>query len=91
MVCRPPSFYPFWSTRSADGKMLLLSKGDNNTADDRGLYAERDMWLYPEDIMGRVKGFLPHVGMVTILLTDYPYLKYALVGIMGLFVITSKE
>ena len=34
---------------------------------------------------------LPHVGYVTIKLTDYPMLKYALVGIMGIFVITTKE
>lgn len=25
--------------------------------------------------MGRAVGFLPHVGMVTIMLTDYPVLK----------------
>lgn len=35
--------------------------------------------------------FLPYVGMVTIQLTDYPMLKYVLVGLMGLFVITAKE
>jgi len=29
--------------------------------------------------------------MVTIKLTDHPMLKYALVGIMGLFVITARE
>jgi len=39
----------------------------------------------------RAKGFLPYVGMITIQLTDYPMLKYLLVGMMGLFVITSKD
>jgi signal peptidase I len=29
--------------------------------------------------------------MVTILLNDYPLLKYVLVGLMGLFVLTGKE
>ncbi len=29
--------------------------------------------------------------MVTIILNDYPMLKYVLVGIMGLFVLTNKE
>ena len=35
--------------------------------------------------------YLPYVGMVTILMNDYPYLKYALIGVLGLFVLTSKE
>jgi hypothetical protein len=34
---------------------------------------------------------LPYVGFVTIKLTDYPSLKYALVAVMGLFVLTTKE
>lgn len=34
---------------------------------------------------------LPHVGMVTIIMNDYPTLKYALIGVLGLLVITNKE
>jgi signal peptidase len=29
--------------------------------------------------------------MVTIILNDYPALKYVLVAVMGLFVLTNKE
>jgi signal peptidase len=29
--------------------------------------------------------------MVTIVLNDYPMLKYLLIGIMGIFVLTNKE
>lgn len=29
--------------------------------------------------------------MVTILLNDYPALKFVLIGMMGLFVLTNKE
>lgn len=29
--------------------------------------------------------------MVTILMNDYPYLKYALIGLLGLLVLTNKE
>jgi hypothetical protein len=36
-------------------------------------------------------GTLRYVGMVTIILNDYPALKYVLVSIMGLFVLTNKE
>ena len=35
--------------------------------------------------------YLPYIGMVTIIMNDYPLLKYCLVGLMGLFVLTSKE
>jgi signal peptidase len=35
--------------------------------------------------------YLPYFGMVTIKLTDHPSIKFLLVGLMGLFVITAKE
>lgn len=74
-----------------DGEFELLTKGDNNRVDDRGLYAPGQLWLKREDILGKAVGTLRYVGMVTIALNDYPVLKYVLVGMMGLFVLTSKE
>jgi len=107
-----------------DGRVELLTKGDNNRVDDRwvwiiagyflcmgtwcvcvdkcliviiilsvcrGLYAPGQLWLEREDILGKAVGTLRYVGMVTIALNDYPVLKYVLVGMMGLFVLTSKE
>jgi len=74
-----------------DGAVSLLTKGDNNRVDDRGLYAAGQMWLQREDILGRAVGTLRYVGMVTIMLNDYPMLKYVLVGLMGLFDLTNKE
>lgn len=76
---------------SPDGKVELLTKGDNNRVDDRGLYAPGQLWLERDDILGKAVGTLRYVGMVTIALNDYPLLKYLLVGMMGLFVLTSKE
>ena len=75
----------------ADGTVDLLTKGDNNRVDDRGLYAPGQLWLQREDIMGKAIGTLRYVGMVTIALNDYSVLKYLPVGMMGLFVLTSKE
>lgn len=75
----------------ADGERKYLTKGDNNAVNDRGLYNEGQMWLSQSEMMGRAVAFLPHVGMVTILLTDYPMLKFLLIGIMGLFVVTTRE
>lgn len=42
---------------------------------DRGLYVPGQMWLSREDILGRARGTLRYVGMVTIILNDYPPLK----------------
>mmetsp|Transcript_22367 Transcript_22367/g.53457 ORF Transcript_22367/g.53457 Transcript_22367/m.53457 type:complete len:187 (+) Transcript_22367:126-686(+) len=69
----------------------VLTKGDNNYGDDRVLYAKNQQWLHKEHIMGRAAGYLPYVGMVTILMNDYPYIKYLLIGVLGLLVVTSKE
>lgn len=67
--------------------MEVLTKEDNNKVDDRGLYAPSQLWLQREDLLGRAK--VP--GMVTIILNDYPVLKYVLIGIMCLFVLANKE
>ncbi|MEW5307904.1 MAG: hypothetical protein WDW38_007725 [Sanguina aurantia] len=70
----------------------VLTKGDNNYGDDRaGIYADGQQWLHQNHILGRTVGYLPQVGMVTIIMNDYPYLKYALIGILGLLVVTNKE
>lgn len=71
---------------------FLLTKGDNNWGDDRALYQKGQRWLRgSEHVMGRVVGFLPHVGRVTIVMNDYPAVKYVLIGVLALFVVTSKE
>ena len=75
----------------ASGAVELLTKGDNNRVDDRGHYAPGQLWLERDDVLGRAVGTLRYVGMVTIILNDYPALKYVLVSIMGLFVLTNKE
>ncbi|CAK9102418.1 unnamed protein product [Durusdinium trenchii] len=74
-----------------DGKLAMLTKGDNNQVDDRGLYAARQLFLSRKEIMGRAQAYLPYVGMVTIWLNDYPWLKYVLIGSMGFFVIIGRE
>jgi len=70
---------------------VLLTKGDNNNVDDRGLYQELHrnramMWIEPKDVVGRVQGFLPYLGMFTIYMTDYPLLKGLLLAGVGLVV-----
>ncbi|KAJ1972420.1 Signal peptidase complex catalytic subunit [Dimargaris verticillata] len=72
-------------------KQYLLTKGDNNEIHDRGLYNPGQMWVDKDDVVGRVKGYVPYVGMVTILLNEYPQVKFAVLGLMGIMIILSKE
>ncbi|KAI3431000.1 hypothetical protein D9Q98_009402 [Chlorella vulgaris] len=69
----------------------ILTKGDNNWGDDRSLYPRGQLWLNPSHIMGVVVGYLPYIGQVTIVMNDYPMFKYALIAVLGVFVLTSKE
>ncbi len=56
-----------------------------------GLYAPGQRWLSREEIMGKAVGVVRYLGMITILLNDYPALKFVVIGLMGLFVITGRE
>jgi len=71
-------------------KQLLLTKGDNNYVDDIDLYQGLE-WLERKHIVGKVRGFLPYVGYVTIAMNDFPQLKYALLGGLGLVALLQRE
>ncbi|KAJ9050387.1 Signal peptidase complex catalytic subunit [Entomophthora muscae] len=70
---------------------FILTKGDNNNDNDRLLYDRKQLWLERHHIVGRVNGHLPYLGMITIILNDYPKLKAALLGIMALIALSSNE
>lgn len=73
-------------------KQLLLTKGDNNAIDDLQLYARKQNYLNQQtDLVGTVKGYLPKVGYVTILLTENMYFRYTLLGLMGISALLSSE
>lgn len=74
-----------------DGSIKFLTKGDNNSVDDRGLYAPGQLWLERKDVVGRARGFVPYVGMVTILMNDYPKFKYFILAALGAFVLLHRE
>ena len=76
----------------SDEPIRLLTKGDNNAADDTELYARGQSFLNRgKDVMGSVVGFVPFVGYGTILLSEYPWLKTAMLGLMGLTVVLQRE
>lgn len=72
-------------------KLSILTKGDNNQVHDRGLYNQGQLWLNEQDISGRVKGCLPYVGMITILMNEYPKMKVLLLMAMGMMSLINRE
>ncbi|KAK9849516.1 hypothetical protein WJX84_008999 [Apatococcus fuscideae] len=74
------------------GQINILTKGDFNEQNDRdgGIYGGIP-WLAAQHIMGRVVGYLPYVGQVTLIMNDYPKVKYALIALLGLFILTSND
>lgn len=70
----------------------LLTKGDNNNADDIELYPRGQWYLNREkEVIGSVVGYIPFVGYVTIMLSEHPWMKTALLVIMGLLVLVQRE
>ena len=41
--------------------------------------------------MGKMRAYLPYMGMFTIWLNDYPLFKFAVLGLMGFFVLIAKD
>lgn len=80
------------TTSTVKPKIHLLTKGDNNIADDTELYARGQSYLDREkDIIGSVRGYVPVVGYVTIMLSEHPWLKTVMLGIMGVMVVLQRE
>lgn len=69
----------------------VLSKGDNNIPDDRELYGHGRKWLQRDMIVGRAFAFLPYAGMLTILMNDYPALRYGLLLSLSLLALIGGE
>jgi signal peptidase I len=78
---------------SAQGELSILTKGDNNQVDDRGLYNfdEKQMFISREELLGIAVGYLPKAGVVTIWMNDYPWFKYALISSMAFLVMIGRE
>ncbi|GKT37205.1 putative multi-domain containing protein [Aduncisulcus paluster] len=69
---------------------FYLTKGDNNRYFDQPLYGDKDL-LSRDDIKGRIRGYFPYVGYITILLNEKPWVKYILFAIMGLAALAGNE
>ena len=58
---------------------------------DRGLYAPGQYWLERKDIIGRVRGYLPYLGIFTLIMNDYPLFKYIMLGLLCFYALTHRE
>ena len=47
--------------------------------------------MFSQDVVGRARGFLPYVGIVTIIMNDYPKFKYAVLAFLGFYVLIHRE
>jgi signal peptidase len=72
-------------------KLSIVTKGDNNNVDDRGLYKPGQLFLKKKNVIGRAYAFIPYVGMITIWLNDFPWLKHVMIGMMAFFVMIGRE
>ena len=68
----------------------LLTKGDNNEVNDRGIYGFETTWLSKKHIMGRVRASIPYLGVITIALTENPIVKYCVLGVAVLLILTTR-
>eukprot|EP00009_Paramoeba_aestuarina_P003962 CAMPEP_0201524332 /NCGR_PEP_ID=MMETSP0161_2-20130828/21258_1 /ASSEMBLY_ACC=CAM_ASM_000251 /TAXON_ID=180227 /ORGANISM="Neoparamoeba aestuarina, Strain SoJaBio B1-5/56/2" /LENGTH=116 /DNA_ID=CAMNT_0047923663 /DNA_START=183 /DNA_END=533 /DNA_ORIENTATION=+ len=67
----------------------VLTKGDHNFVDDRLLYPEGQVFLCPKHFLGKIDGYCPYLGWITLVLHDYAIARYAF--LLGLSVFYLKE
>jgi signal peptidase I len=70
--------------------MLVLTKGDNVPLDDVALYPEGQKWVYRDQIVGVVRGYVPFLGWIAIWLREYPWVRNGLVGSLVVLSVMMK-
>ncbi|EAW22746.1 putative signal peptidase I [Aspergillus fischeri NRRL 181] len=59
-------------------KQHILTKGDNNALDDSSLYPAGQGFVYRENVVGLVRGYVPYVGWLSLLVKDVPWIPVGL-------------
>ncbi len=57
----------------------------------RWSYLRRLQWLHSRHLIGVGRAYVPLIGMVTIMMNDYPMLKYLMIGSLALMVLIGNE
>ena len=64
---------------------FVLTKGDHNFVDDRLLYPDGQIFLCPKHFVGKIDGYCPYLGWITLVLHDYAAARYSFLLALGLF------
>lgn len=59
-ICIPQAVADSWL------RQLILTKGDNNELDDVALYPPGRQYIYREEIVGFVRGYVPKLGLLSL-------------------------
>lgn len=57
-------------------RQLVLTKGDNNQFDDSFFYPVGQDYVHREDIIGLVRGHIPYVGWIALMMRENPGFLY---------------
>ena len=88
---REPKFSISISNIFVENLALFYFQGDNNQVDDRALYNRNQLWITPKEVVGRAGGMAPYVGMVTIIMNDYPKIKWAVLAVLTALTLLNRE
>lgn len=69
----------------------MLTKGDNNSRDDVGLYKKGKTFLEPHEARSTVFGYIPFFGIISIWLTTYSSVKYLMMALSVWLVFSRRE
>ncbi|EIT80580.1 hypothetical protein AFCA_004908 [Aspergillus flavus] len=70
-------------------KQLILTKGDNNAVDDTTLYPEGQEFVYRENVVGLVRGYVPYVGWISLWLKESPLFLYIIMTVLVVLGVVS--
>lgn len=74
----------------ANGTSHYLTKGDHNDYTDSSYYKNGTQYLEAYDIKGRVFASLPWAGQFSLLVSEQPYLRFVVLGLIALLHLVSK-
>ncbi|KAF7590289.1 hypothetical protein BBP40_003026 [Aspergillus hancockii] len=63
-------------------RQLIMTKGDNNAVDDTPLYPEGQSFVYRENVVGLVRGYVPCVGWISLWLKESPIVLYVVTAVL---------
>lgn len=60
-------------------RQLIVTKGDNNAFDDVSLYPPGRAFIFRDEVVGLVRGYVPFLGWMVIGLQEVLWVKYLLI------------